>query len=81
MEEPNVPETLSALHVPGLSLPAQDIEFFVADEAIIPTQNKPGMAFWRKRLFAGMPKIATSAIFFFHLPPDRTMELQGQIEI
>jgi KUP system potassium uptake protein len=81
MEEPNVPETLSALRVPGLSLPAQDIEFFVADEAIIPTRNKPGMAFWRKRLFAGMSKIATSAIFFFHLPPDRTMELQGQIEI
>jgi K+ transporter len=39
------------------------------------------VALWRERLFAFMSRNARSATLFFHLPPDRVVELGAQIEI
>jgi KUP system potassium uptake protein len=39
------------------------------------------MALWRESLFAWMSRSATSALDFFHLPPNRVVELGTQVEI
>jgi KUP system potassium uptake protein len=83
MEDPNVPEALAALRKSGRGLDLDDgkAAYFLGKEGIIPTRRKKGMAFWREKLFAWMSQNATSAMTFYCLPPDRTIELRGQIEI
>jgi KUP system potassium uptake protein len=39
------------------------------------------MALWRARLFALLSRNALGATTFFHLPPNRVVELGTQIEI
>ena len=39
------------------------------------------MAVWRENLFALMSKNARTATSFYHLPPNRVVELGAQIEI
>ena len=84
MEEPDVPRALAALSGAGrlaLDVDAQDTEFFLGKEGVIPTRRKRGMALWREKLFAWMSQNSSNAIAYFCLPADRTIELRGQIEI
>ncbi len=84
MEEPNIPRALDALWKKGdfpVDPDSKEVEYFVGKESIIPTRRKHGMVLWREKLFAWMSKNAMNAMGFFCLPPDRTIELRGQIEI
>ena len=47
----------------------------------IPSREVPGMLVWRERLFAFMALNATRATSYYHVPPDRVVELGIQIEI
>jgi KUP system potassium uptake protein len=39
------------------------------------------MAIWRERLFATMSRNAGRATAYFHIPPNRVVELGAQIEL
>jgi KUP system potassium uptake protein len=65
--------------VEGLVLKPMMTSYFLGRETIIATKN-PGMAVWRERLFAAMAQNARPASAFFHLPPNRVVELGAQIE-
>ncbi len=80
MEDASVPELLERIKQPGLEFPPGDTSFFLGKETIFATRL-PGMAMWRERLFALMSRNARSATHFFHLPPNRVVELGAQIEI
>ena len=81
MEDPNVPRSLEKLRGRGLlDLDVRNASFFLGRERVIATE-KPGMATWREKLFSWMARNATGAPYFFHLPPDRVVELGAQIEI
>src|SRR4030095_4272468 len=80
MEEPHVPEVLGRCALHGLEFKATDTTFFVSRETIIPSKRS-GMALWRERLFAVMARNAQSATTYFHLPPNRVVELGMQVEI
>jgi KUP system potassium uptake protein len=80
MEDPNVPEALVRACEKGLVLDDEDITYFLGRETLIVSQN-PGMAMWRERLFALMTRNAVRATTFFHLPPERVVELGVQVEI
>ena len=58
----------------------RDSEGILGRETLIPSR-RPGMALWRESLFAWMSRSATSALDFFHLPPNRVVELGTQVEI
>ena len=47
----------------------------------IVTTDGPGMARWRKRLFIGMARNASSPIDHFGLPSERTVMTGSQVEI
>lgn len=42
---------------------------------------KPGMARWRKHLFAAMARNARDATDFFHIPSNRVVELGAYVEL
>ncbi|MGA7616147.1 MAG: potassium transporter Kup [Thermoanaerobaculia bacterium] len=80
MEDPNIPEVLRRIEVPGLKFVPEETTFFLGRETLIATR-RPGMAIWRERLFAWMIRNSASAGFFFRIPPNRVVELGAQIEI
>lgn len=81
MEDPDLPKALEGIRVGSRPLSRYELEFFLGKEAVIPTRKRRGMAFWREKLFAWMSNNATSAVLFFCLPPEQTIELRGQVEI
>lgn len=80
MEDPNIPEVLATIRVPGLEMPPMDTTYFLGREVLIVTKN-PGMAIWREKVFVAMSRNARSATAFFGLPPNRVVELGTQLEI
>jgi KUP system potassium uptake protein len=80
MEDPDIPGMLGTIHEPGLTFETMKTTYFLGHETLIATKH-PGMALWREKLFAWMMRNATSARFFFRLPPNRIVEIGSQIEI
>ena len=80
MEDPDVPQILSACEKLGLHFEAERTTFFLSRETII-ASRQPGMFMWRERLFAFMSRNAQSATAFFRIPPNRVVELGMQVEI
>jgi KUP system potassium uptake protein len=54
--------------------------FFLGRERLI-AKGARGMARWRERLFAAMARNARGVTPYFHLPPNRVIELGMQLEI
>ena len=80
MEDPDVPEALSAVQVPGLDLSPARTSYFLGRETLIPSKE-PGMFRWRRGLFAIMARNARPATAFFGLPANRVVELGAQIRL
>jgi KUP system potassium uptake protein len=57
-----------------------DTSFFVGRLMIVPA-TKPRMSRFRIKLFEAMHRNALPATEFFRIPPNRVIELGGQIEI
>jgi len=80
MQTARVPRDLAVLQVGGRAIEAEDTSYFLGRETLLPTKL-PGMALWRERLFALMSRNARSATAYFHIPPDRVVELGIQVEL
>ena len=57
-----------------------DTSFFLGRETLLIT-DRPGMAKWRKAICAFLSRNARPATAFFHIPPNRVVELGTQIEL
>ncbi|MBC7896732.1 MAG: KUP/HAK/KT family potassium transporter, partial [Cytophagaceae bacterium] len=79
METPNVEDIRARLSEAGVHTRRMDTSYYLGREQLIPTRG-PGMAKWRKQLFAVMSKNARSATQYFGIPPNRVVELGAQIE-
>jgi len=80
MEEPNVPQALTGLSVPGLALDVQQTPYFVNRTRVIAT-TLPGMALWRERLYTLLRRNSVSPVDFFELPPARVIEIGTSVEV
>jgi KUP system potassium uptake protein len=80
MEEPRVSDLLVLCKGHGLKIKEMESTFYLSRETVIASQ-RPGLARWRKHLFALMARNAQSATAYFRLPPNRVVELGMQIEI
>jgi KUP system potassium uptake protein len=80
MEDPDVPQALEQARKQGLEVDTEDVTYFLGRETIIVTRRK-GMAIWREKLFVFMARNAVRATAFFHLPPERVIELGVQVEM
>jgi KUP system potassium uptake protein len=78
-----VPQALAQARKQGFldrNLDLEHASYFVSRMTIVPT-NAPGMARWRKQLFVGMARNATSPIDTFGLPSPRTVMTGSQVAI
>jgi KUP system potassium uptake protein len=78
-----VPQALALARKQGFldrNLDLEHASYFVSRMTIVPT-TAPGMARWRKQLFVGMARNATSPIDTFGLPGSRTVMTGSQVEI
>ncbi len=80
MQTPNVLDVLQRCADAGLVTDKNDTSFFLGRETLIIT-DRPGMAKWRKILFAFLSRNARPANAFFRIPPNRVVELGTQIEL
>lgn len=80
MDEPDLPRDLALTESFGLSLDTMDTSFFIGKEILI-ASDKPGMAFWRKKIFIGLFRTAETITNQFNLPPNRVVELGSQVKI
>ena len=81
MENPDLIRTLRKIKAPGLTLDLSKATFFLGKETILPSEEHPGMALWREKLFSMMSNNSRSATAFFSLPPEQVMEIRGQVKI
>jgi KUP system potassium uptake protein len=79
METPDIPKALAGLPAYGLDLSPMKTTYFLGKETLIPKGSK-GMGSLRKQLFALMARNSQTASRFFHLPPNRVIELGQQLE-
>jgi KUP system potassium uptake protein len=82
-EDPDVPAALRLCGQAGMNgeMRMGETSFFLGRETLIPTRRRKGMAIWRERLFATMSRNAGRATAYFHIPPNRVVELGAQIEL
>ena len=80
MDVTDIPAVLERCATPELSFETLETSFFLSREKIIPTPGS-GMANWREHLFATMVRNAGTAADYFHLPPNRVVEMGTQLEI
>ena len=80
MQTPSVPDILAQCGRQGLELSPSSASFYLGRETVLPT-GRGAMAKWRKRLFILLHRNARSAASFFDIPPNRVIELGGQVEL
>jgi KUP system potassium uptake protein len=80
MERPNVPKLLREAERLGLGFRTDNATYFLGRDDIVVASPR-GMSRWRKRLFLFMARNAEFAGAHFAIPPERIIELGGQVQI
>jgi len=80
MEEPTIQEVARYLEPEGITFDLMRTSFFLGRENLVST-HRPGMARWRKSLFAFMSRNAVTATTYFGLPVNRVVEFGIQVEM
>jgi KUP system potassium uptake protein len=79
-EAANIPATLVVARERGVDIDPEKASYFL-NHVTISAGNKPGLARWRKILFATLNRNASGAAEFFALPADRVVEVGTRIEL
>ncbi|MEI6478137.1 MAG: KUP/HAK/KT family potassium transporter [bacterium] len=82
---PHVPHALEELsakdpHNVELKIDAEHASYFVSTSRVVPSRSL-NMAGWRKYMYTVMSHNATSSSDYFHLPIERTVEMQSLIPL
>jgi KUP system potassium uptake protein len=79
-ETPDVPRALEEARRYGLALDPETSTFFIGRETLVPAEN-PVLGRWRTWLYMWLASTALSPASFYHLPPNRVVELGAQVTI
>ncbi len=79
-ENPDLSTLLRSLSIDGLNLDPLRCTFFLGRETLLLGAGR-NMHPWRKQLFAFLSRNALDASKFFHLPPNRIIEIGMQVEL
>ncbi len=80
MEQPNIPQALDDCRAKNLVFTMMDTSFFVGRVSIVAAKRSRLNSF-RRRVFDFMLRNALPATEFFRIPPNRVIELGGQVEM
>ena len=79
-DDPDIPAALELCKAQGLPFELMETSFFLGRETII-SRTSRALPRWREKLFMYMFRNAGSAADYFHLPPNRVVELGTQVEL
>jgi KUP system potassium uptake protein len=79
-ENPDVPLALQQAKPLGLAIDLETTTFFIGRETLVPAET-PALGKWRTWLYVRLASSALSPSRFYHLPPNRVVELGTQISI
>jgi KUP system potassium uptake protein len=79
-ETPDVPRALEEARRFGISIDLDTATFFVGRETLVPAEH-PVLGTWRTWLYTRLASNALSPAKFYHLPPNRVVELGTQVTI
>ncbi|HET7334098.1 MAG TPA: potassium transporter Kup [Rhizomicrobium sp.] len=79
-EAPDVPRALEDARAFGLALDVETTTFFVGHETLVPDEH-PVLGTWRTWIYMRLVATALSPARFYHLPPNRVVELGTQVTI
>ena len=80
MEQPQVPRLLRDAERCGLPFKTHDATFFLGRDDIV-AGGRRGLAMWRKYLFLYLARNSEFAGAHFGIPPERIVEIGGQVQI
>jgi KUP system potassium uptake protein len=80
METPDIPQLLRQCETRGISADPMTTTYYLGRQTLL-TGGRTRLARWRKLLFAFLSRNAPPSSSFFHLPPNRVVELGLQIEL
>ena len=81
MDEPNLLRALAQCRLQQLRFNLMETSFVIGREKLIAGKRSGALSRWQKYLFILMSSNALDATEFFRIPPNRAVELGGQIEI
>jgi KUP system potassium uptake protein len=81
MDEPNIMRAVAQCRMQHLHINLMETSFFIGREKLRPRPRRTAFWRWRDRLFIFLTNLALDATEFFRIPPNRVVELGGQIEI
>ena len=79
-ETPDVPRALEEARPFGLAIDVETATFFIGHETLVPAEHS-ALGRWRLWLYMRMAASALSPARFYHLPPNRVVELGTQTTI
>ena len=79
-ETPDVPQAMEDARRFGLALDVTTATFFIGRETLVPAEHSD-LSRWRNWLYRAMAGNALSPARFYHLPPNRVVELGTQVII
>jgi KUP system potassium uptake protein len=81
MDQPNVMRALAQTRAQHLHINLMETSFIIGRERLRTRPSRGAFWHWRNRLFIVLSGLALDATEFFRIPPNRVVELGGQIEI
>ncbi len=81
MDAPNVGAALAGSPYPNLRFDPMKTSVVIGREKLLPSAKGSKMPKWRRSLFVFMSNNAYDATEYFRIPPNRVVELGGQVEI
>jgi KUP system potassium uptake protein len=73
-DEPDVPAAMLQAQREGLDIDLDQTSYYVNHVSLVPAGDAP-MSGWRTRLFILLHRNSTPAARYFHIPPDRVVEM------
>ena len=80
MDDPNVPRALAMARKLGIKFEIMATSFFINRRSFKMAEHG-AMPGWQQRLYVALTKTATNAPAYYHLPPNRVIELGQQVVI
>ena len=80
MQTPNIPVALRLCESLGFLVDLDTTTFYLGRETLLPRRDV-GLPLWQDHLFDFLSRNAARATAFYHLPPERVVEIGIQVEI
>jgi KUP system potassium uptake protein len=81
MDQPNVVRALAQCRLQHFHFNLMETSFIIGREKLRPRARRSALWRWRNKLFILMSNNMLDATEFFRIPPNRVVELGGQVEI